>query len=143
MRIEHWFVLEYVDSGITRTACPKRREERARFYQRSAAGVDQHGGRLHARQVVRFNDVARRGGAPHVHRDDGARLEKFNLVTRGRISIQASPRERFLARPRHYIHAKCFTIAGNRRADAPITEDAQGLSSQCCADTDLPLTCLE
>src|SRR5262249_50490834 len=51
--VTHRLILEHVDRRVTGPAGAQRRRERARLYQRRAAGVDQDRVRLHARQVFR------------------------------------------------------------------------------------------
>ena len=60
IRVAHRLVLEHVNRGIAGPARAERGHERAGFDQRRAAGIDQHGLRSHARQILGFDDVARR-----------------------------------------------------------------------------------
>ena len=60
IRVAHRLVLEHVNRGIAGPASAERGHERAGFNRRRAAGIDQHGLRSHARQILGFDDVARR-----------------------------------------------------------------------------------
>jgi hypothetical protein len=74
---------------------------------------------------------------------DIAGLEEFRLAARGRVSVRARPRERFLARPRHHVHAERLAITRDRRADAAVAENAERLFAQRRTDADLPLAGFE
>ena len=93
-QVVHRLVLEHINRGIAGPARAQRGHERTGFNQRRAAGIDQHGLRSHARQILGFDDVARRRHQPHMQRDDIASLEKFRLAARRRVSARASDSSR-------------------------------------------------
>ena len=90
--VAHRLVLVDVDRGHARPPGFECGHQRAGLDQRRAAGVDEQRGRLHAREIVRGDDAARRIDQPHVQRDDVAALEECLLARRGRSRPRAPAR---------------------------------------------------
>ena len=121
----------------------RRCDQRARLDQRRAAGVDEQRGRLHAREVGRRDDAARRIDQPHVQRDDVALGEERLLAGGDGEAVLLGARARRLARPHHDRHAERLGVVGDRAGDAPVAVEAERAAAQGVADADLPPAGLE
>src|SRR5581483_5679327 len=99
------------------------------FDQAGPAGVDDHRGRLHAREVRGLDDAARRVDQAHVQRDHVAFFEECLLALRRRVPVRACLLARGVARPDLDVHAKGLPIGGDDLADPPVAVDAERLAA--------------
>ena len=123
-------VLVDVDRRHAGPAGPQRLDQRAGLDQRRAAGVDQKRGRLHAPQIVRGDDAARRVDQPHVQAEHVAALEEGELARRRQVALGLGAHQRGRPRPDHDIHAERLAVAGDGGADPAVAVDAERLVAQ-------------
>ncbi len=131
---QHRLVLVDVHRGHAGPTLGQRGLERARNDEPGAARVDEDGGGLHPREILRGHHAAGRVDQPHVNRDH-VRLGEEGLAARGGgVAVGLGLLERALAAPREHVHAERAPVARHHRADLAVAQDAQGLAAQPGAD---------
>ena len=143
LRAEDRLFLVDVDGGETGSARAQRGLERAALDQFGAAGVHDQRIGLHACEVRRRDDAARRVVEPHVQRQHVALRKQCALTLRDVVIVLSRARLRSLAAPHQHVHPECAAVARHETADLAVAEDALRPSAYGRAEAMLPTACAQ